>query len=179
MIMTGEARREKILSMLREAGGPISGTVLARNCQVSRQVIVQDIALLRAVHHEVTSTSRGYLLVEEEGSKSEAASELSCYRVYHVFHTDEQIGDELNTIVDNGGKVLDVFVEHEVYGSIRADLKIQCRRHVQDFLEEIRSGQSSPLKNLTFGTHYHTVEADSQETLDIIELELKKKGYLL
>jgi hypothetical protein len=176
--MTGEARREKILSMLREAGGPISGAALAKNAQVSRQVIVQDIALLRAAHHEITSTSRGYLLEEDDRNK-EAVSDSSRYRVYHVSHSDEQIEDELNTIVDNGGKVLDVFVEHEVYGSIRAELKVQCRRHVQDFLEEIRSGKSSPLKNLTFGTHYHTVEADSEETLDIIEKELKKKDYLL
>jgi hypothetical protein len=176
--MTGEERRVKILSMMRETGDPIPGAALAKGCQVSRQIIVQDIALLRAAKYQIVSTPRGYQLVEEAKSVA-AAANSGCYRVYHVSHTDEQIEDELNTIVDNGGRVLDVFVEHEIYGSIRAELKVQCRRHVQEFLEEIRSGKSSPLKNLTHGTHYHTVEGDSEETLDIIEQELKKKGYLL
>lgn len=177
--MTGVERRREIIKTMRELKEPVSGATLARKCKVSRQVIVQDIALLRAVHYDIVSTARGYQLVGEREQPEPLILEDGLRRVFHVSHTDDQIEDELNTIVDNGGKVLDVFVEHAVYGSIRADLKVSCRRHVQDFLGDIQSGKSSPLKNLTSGIHYHTVEGDSKETLDIIENELKKKGYLL
>lgn len=188
--MTGEERRNGLLNTIREADAPISGAALARKYQVSRQVIVQDMALLRAAHHEVYATPKGYVSFpvqidsvtdKKTVSKTHITTEAFVYcREYKVSHTDEQIEDELNTIVDMGGKVIDVIVKHEVYGTIRANLPIQCRRHVQEFVEEIKSGNSKPLKNLTpGGIHYHNVEADSEETLDYIESELKKKGYLL
>lgn len=178
--MTGEERRNEILNTIREAKKPISGAALAKRYQVSRQVIVQDIALLRAANHEVCSTPRGYQVVNahcSESAKQQKPVGAAC-RIFHVSHTDGQIEEELNTIVDMGGKVRDVFVNHEVYGSIRADLPIHCRRHVQEFMEGIRSGKSRPLKNLTSGVHYHTVEADNEDTLDLVEQELEKKGYL-
>ena len=187
--MTGEERRNALLNTIREADAPISGAALAKKYKVSRQVIVQDMALLRAVHHEVYATSKGYVSLhgqdsitqKKNTSQMNQITKTSVYRrEYKVSHTDEQIEDELNTIVDMGGKVIDVIIKHEVYGTIRADLPIQCRRHVQEFLEEIQSGNSKPLKNLTpGGIHYHNVEADSEETLDFIERELRKKGYLL
>lgn len=177
--MTGEERRREIIKTMRELKEPVSGATLARKYKVSRQVIVQDIALLRAMHYGVVSTARGYQLKDGDDRAQGRSKDDSFRRVFHVSHTDAQIEEELNTIVDNGGKVLDVFVEHAVYGPIRADLKVSCRRHVQDFLEDIQSGKSSPLKNLTSGIHFHTVAADSEETLDIIEGELKKRGYLL
>lgn len=178
--MTGEERRSDLLKTIGEAKTPISGAALARKYQVSRQVIVQDIALLRASHYEIDSTPRGYRLFAWP-PKTEAAvkTDEAATRVFHVSHTDDQIEDELNVIVDNGGRVRDVFVEHQVYGAIRGELSVKCRRHVQEFMESIRCGQSSPLKNLTSGIHYHTVEADNMETLDLIEQELKKKGYLI
>ena len=186
--MTGEERRNGLLNTILEADAPISGAALARKYQVSRQVIVQDMALLRAAHHEVYATPKGYVILQsrkddekkETSISQEQKQQGSFIREYRVAHTDEQIEDELNTIVDMGGKVLDVTIKHEVYGTIRADLPIHCRRHVQEFLEEIRSGKSKPLKNLTSGAiHYHNVEADSEETLDLIEQQLKKKGYMV
>lgn len=188
--MTGEERRNELLNTIKTSSAPISGTALARKYQVSRQVIVQDIALLRAAHHEVYSTPKGYMYMPAyaDGQNEEAESVQTkktskagvVSRVYRVSHTDDQIEDELNTIVDMGGNVLDVFVEHEVYGSIRADLPVHCRRHVQEFMEEIRTGKSKPLKNLSSGgIHYHTVEADSENTLDLIEKKLEEKGYLV
>lgn len=178
--MTGEERRSEIINTMRQTKTPISGSALARKFQVSRQVIVQDIALLRASNVEIDSTSRGYRLAETD-SKPEMRerTETAVRRVFQVCHTDEQIEDELNTIVDMGGKALDVFVDHNVYGAIRADLSIFCRRHVREFVENISAGTSVPLKNLTSGVHYHTVEADSEEILDLIEKELDKKGYLM
>ena len=178
--MTGEERRSDLLKTIGESTVPISGAALAAKYQVSRQVIVQDIALLRASHYEIDSTPRGYRLAAwPQAAVNAGKTDTQAIRVFHVSHTDSQIEDELNTIVDNGGSVRDVFVEHKVYGSIRGDLSIRCRRHVREFMESIRSGQSSPLKNLTSGVHYHTVEADSEVTLDLIEGELGKKGYLL
>lgn len=190
--MTGEERRKELLNTISESAAPISGAALAKKYQVSRQVIVQDMAILRAAHHEIYATPKGYVIlpfktdneaVEEQllhNSHKTAGKSPKVCREYRVVHTDEQIEDELNTIVDMGGRVVDVVIRHEVYGTIRADLPIHCRRHVQDFMEEIQSGKSKPLKNLTSGgIHYHNVEADSEETLDLIEQELIKKGYLL
>lgn len=166
--MTGEERRSKIIHSIQNAKAPISGTALAKQFHVSRQVIVQDIALLRAANYDIFSTTKGYLL----HTSSKAT------RVLTVTHTDEQIEDELNTIVDMGGCIADVFVEHRVYGDLRAALSISSRKQVQEFVEEIRSGRSLPLKNLTQGVHCHTLEADNEEILDMIEEELRKKGYL-
>lgn len=167
--MTGEERRSEILSSINKAKSPISGAALAKKYQVSRQVIVQDIALLRAANHNIYSTNRGYLIHAQQ----------TVIRKLWVSHTDEEMEDELDTIVDMGGKVIDVYVEHAVYGHLRAALDISSRREVGEFIEGIHTGKSQPLKNLTSGKHWHTVEAESEEVLDIIEKELKIKGYLL
>lgn len=167
--MTGQERRDAMIEMIRNSEKPVSGTALAKEFAVSRQVIVQDIALIRAAGYEVLSTHRGYLL----GRKGAVT------RIFKVSHTDEEIADELNLIVDLGGKVQDVQVNHKVYGRMKADLGIHSRKQVQDFVEEIRSGKSSPLKNITSNYHYHTVEADSEEVLDLIGEELNKRGYLV
>ena len=167
--MTGQERRDAMIEIVQNSEKPVSGTALAKQFAVSRQVIVQDIALIRAAGYEVLSTHRGYLL----GQKN------SVTRIFKVSHTDEEIADELNLIVDLGGKVLDVQINHKVYGRMKADLGIHSRKQVQDFIEEIRSGKSSPLKNITSNYHYHTVEADSEEVLDLIGKELNKRGYLV
>mgnify|MGYP004478368265 FL=1 len=167
--MTGQERRDAMIEIIQNSEKPVSGTALAKQFAVSRQVIVQDIALIRAAGYEVLSTHRGYLL----GQKN------SVTRIFKVSHTDEEIADELNLIVDLGGKVLDVQINHKVYGRMKADLGIHSRKQVQDFIEEIRSGKSSPLKNITSNYHYHTVEADSEEVLDLIGKELNKRGYLV
>ena len=167
--MTGQERRDVMIEIIQNSEKPLSGTALAKQFAVSRQVIVQDIALIRAAGYEVLSTHRGYLL----GQKGAVT------RIFKVSHTDEEIADELNLIVDLGGKVLDVQVNHKVYGRMKADLGIHSRKQVHDFIEEIRSGKSSPLKNITSNYHYHTVEADSEEVLDLIGEELNKRGYLV
>ena len=179
--MNAEKRRDNILKLLAESDSPLSGTDLAKCLAVSRQVIVQDIALLRAADYDIYSAARGYMLMpslSENKNKEVSKDTDAITRVFHVSHTDEQMEDELNTIVDMGGRVLDVYVEHAVYGAIRTALPIACRRHVQEFMSSIHSGKSTPLKNLTAGDHYHTVEADDEDTLDYIEEALKEKGYL-
>ena len=166
--MTGTQRREEIVNTIRSSMVPVSGKELAARFDVSRQVIVQDIALIRAAGYDIISTNRGYIL----NAPSQAE------RVFKVNHTDEQLEDELCSIVDLGGKIINVMVNHRVYGRMEAPLGITSRRKVKEFLEDIQSGKSSPLKNITSNYHYHQVEADSEETLDMIEDMLRQKGYI-
>lgn len=167
--MTGSDRRQEILKNIKESDRPVSGSKLAKDYDVSRQVIVQDIALLRASGYDIISTNRGYVL------EGQACAE----RVFKVRHTDEQLETELCTIVDLGGQVKNVMVNHKVYGHIEAELGITSRRKVKEFLADIESGKSTPLKNITSDYHYHTVTADSEETLGMIEEELRKLGFLV
>ncbi len=170
-MMGGKERRAKILELLSTSVDAISGTELAKILGVSRQVVVQDIALLRATDKNIISTTKGYMLYVAETSKAK--------RCFLVKHTTAQIGDELCTIVDNGGKVLDVIVMHDIYGQIQADLNIKTRQDVYDFVEKVTERKTVPLKELTDGIHLHTVEADSEVILDRIEQELNKKKYLV
>jgi transcriptional regulator of NAD metabolism len=169
--MTGEERRKKIIEILQKSDEPVSGAELAKTLNVSRQVIVQDVALLRAVNRNIISTTRGYVLYYQEVQKAN--------RCFSVRHTDDEIEDELCIIVDNGGKVLDVIVMHDIYGEISTGLIIKNRKDVYDFVEKLKAHRTTPLKELTGGAHLHTVEADSEGTLDTIEKKLREKGYLV
>ena len=167
--MSAESRRETIIGLLSTAGVPVSGTELSRQCAVSRQIIVQDISWLRAAGYQILSTTKGYLLQNKP----------ACAREYRVQHSDAQIEDELNTIVDLGGTVQDVSIHHDVYGNLRAPLYASSRRQVQEFIQSLQSRQVHPLKNLPADIHSHTEQADSEQTLDLIGKALKEKGYLL
>ena len=161
-MMTGSERRTAIINQIKNSTVPVSGKALAAQYAVSRQVIVQDIALIRAAGHEIISTNRGYLLNED----------ASVQRTFKV-------KEELYSIVDLGGSVKNVMVNHRVYGHMEAELNITSRRKAAEFLDDIKTGKSSPLKNITSDYHYHVVEADSEETLDMIEAALREKGFLL
>lgn len=167
--MTGSDRREDIIRQIQKSEIPLSGTKLASMYHVSRQVIVQDIALIRAEGYDIISTNRGYIL--------NMAKSVS--RVFKVQHTDEQLEEELCAIVDLGGMIKNVMVNHRVYGHIEAELNIDSRRKVAEFMKDIHNGKSSPLKNITSNYHYHKVTADKEETLDMIESMLKEKNYLI
>ena len=167
--MSANHRREAIIQILRTAGVPVSGTALSQECEVSRQIIVQDISWLRAAGHQILSTTKGYLL----------QSSPSCSCVLKVQHTDEQIEDELNTIVDLGGTVVDVSVYHDVYGYLKAPLYVASRHQVQEFLDSLKKRKANPLKNLTANVHCHTIEAETNAILQMIEQALKSKGYLI
>ena len=166
--MNAVERREEIIRLITNSAEPISGSALSKKLDVSRQVIVQDIALLKASGYDILSTNKGYVISDD----------AACTRVFKVHHTNEQTEDELNTIVDIGGCVVDVFVWHRVYGRIEAKLNISSRRGVQQCIEGLVSGKSTALMNITSGYHYHTVKADSEETLDLIEKALEEKDYL-
>ncbi len=170
--MEGKHRREKLIVLLQQAEAPVSGTDLAKKLGVSRQIIVQDIALLRAVDKNILSTNKGYILHVPE-QKNDGVK-----RSFAVNHTNAQMQDELYTIVDYGGKVLDVVVEHDIYGQIIVDLILCNRLDVDEFVERIEQSNNRPLNVLTDGEHWHTVEAASEKVLDKIEEKLRDKGYL-
>ena len=169
MRISGDERRNKIMEILLHSKSPVSGNELSQTLGVSRQVIVTDIALLRSQRPDIIATNNGYVLI----------SASSTSRIFKVNHSDEDTEDELNCISDLGGTVVDVYVEHKIYGTISAPLNISSRRDVQNFLQDLKSGVSTPLKNLTHGYHYHTVQAKSEQILDEIEQTLKDRGYLI
>ena len=127
--MDGKERRQKLITLMEESDGPISGEKLAGLLGVSRQVIVQDMALLRAQRMQILSTYKGYFL--------DAAVKEQYVRIFRVHHDTEHTLDELQLIVDYGGKVQDVFVEHPLYGQIRADLMIANRMEAKQFVEQM------------------------------------------
>ena len=166
--MSGKDRRERILQILEKSKTAVPGNLLAAQLQVSRQVIVQDIALLRANGTEILSTTLGYMLSEKN----------HCSRVFKVRHSDEKVEEELSLIVDHGGIIQDVFIYHKVYGVVRADMNIRSRLDVYNFMTDLESGNSSLLKNITADYHYHTVKAESEKILDMIQEKLQERGFL-
>ncbi len=165
--MKAEERRREIANLLMAEGKAVSGSALAERFGVSRQIIVGDISILKASGYEILSTHSGYVI----------NSSPLCERVFKVKHTTNETEDELNTIVDMGGTVVDVFVWHKVYGKVTAPLNIFSRMHVAQFIEGVRSGKSSELMNITGGYHYHTIRAESESILDRIGAALEEKGY--
>ena len=170
--MNTSERRKEILKTLRSSDFPVAARELAAKFGVSRQVIVQDIALLRAGSAEIFATPKGYILYTQGPAKKYRRS-------YMVNHTKEQIVDELSLIVDNGGKVLNVIVAHDVYGQIQADLILENRQDILAFYERMGSSKAGPLLQLSNGIHIHTVEAASERILDNIERDLRERGYLV
>lgn len=166
--MGGSERRSLIVETLRASERPLSGAELGRACGVSRQVVVNDVALLRSQGHRVVSTNRGYVLLEDRRPR----------RLFKCRHTPEQCADEMNLIVDLGGCIEDVFVNHRVYGKVSSPLNVRSRRDVARFAEEIRTGKSSPLSQITSGYHFHHVTAEREEDLNAIEAALAEHGFL-
>lgn len=171
--MTGEERRLRMLNLLKDQQVPLSGAALANHFHVSRQVIVQDIALMRAENHSILSTNKGYLYRNQNAKTSQPL------RVFCVRHDTNQVLDEFATVIELGGKILDVAVEHELYGQIRVDLMIESQQDAQEFYGKLLSCRDNPLKALTDDCHYHTVCAPSEKLLDLIEQALQEKGYLV
>jgi len=162
-------RRHALLAMLQEAKEPISGGQLAERLGVSRQVIVQDVALLRAEGQAVDATTRGYRL---------AAAPLGVRDAFKVRHGPEQTETELLTLVDLGITVQDVIVEHPLYGELRGGLELRSRRDVAQYLARMRQDGGQLLSVLTGGVHVHTVEAADAATLALGRQALARLGIL-
>ncbi len=170
-----EARRQALLALLRQADGPVPGSRLAERLGVSRQIIVQDVTVLRAAGAPVLATPRGYLLTEPSRSDPRWA----CRRVLAVNHGPDDIETELDAVCDLGGRVVDVIVEHPIYGELRGLVMTASRADVDEFVESLRASGAAPLLALTGGPHLHTVEAASEARLDAIAQRLRELGFLM
>lgn len=170
--MDAKERRVKLIEKLEGSEGPLTGTWLAKEFGVSRQVIVGDFAILRAAGTAVYATPQGYVLPTVESSKTMRVK-LACK------HERDNLEQELAIIIDNGGKVLDVIVEHPVYGELTANLMLVSRRDLTEFLRKLDGSHAEQLASITGGVHVHTVEVPDYETLSRIKDELRIKGILL
>ncbi len=170
--MMTEERRQAVLHRLQEEKRALTGSDLARTFHVSRQIIVGDISILRAEGHPILATPRGYLLPREDEQEGLRAA-LVCR------HGADGMEAELNAIVDNGGNVLDVVVEHPVYGTLRGDLFLRSRRDVRAFVEKMRTVQAAPLSAVTGGVHVHTIQVPDLGALEAIRRDLRALGILV
>ena len=167
----GASRRRRLMAWMRTQKGPVPGSALARHFKVSRQCLVQDIAILRAAGEEILSAPQGYRLPKAQTAEHRAI--LACK------HSPERTEEELQLLVDHGVRVLDVMVEHPLYGELRGALMIESRADVQDFIEKWRGNKATLLSSLTGGVHLHTVEAHKPEMIERAKAQLQERGILL
>ena len=165
------ARRAAIAEILSSAQGPVSATALARRLAVSRQIIVGDVALLRAAGADIAATPRGYLM--GTAARDGVERQVACV------HVPEDMGRELTAIVDAGGEVVDVVVEHPVYGQLTGELRVRSRYDVEQFLRRVEEHGARPLSDLTGGIHLHTIRCPDREVLRRVLAALDREGLLL
>ena len=168
--MTAAQRREAILQYLHQTDMPLSAATLAKRCSVSRQIIVGDIALLRAGGAEIRSTPRGYLIDRDWGG---------FVRAVVCLHTAGDMERELDLIVDNGCTVLDVAVEHPVYGQLTGQLQLSSRHDVDEFIAKVTAGSAKPLSVLTGGVHLHTLRCPDETAFLRVRDALDHAGFLV
>jgi transcriptional regulator of NAD metabolism len=168
---SGSDRRRRIVEWMRAHSAPVRGGEIARRFRVSRQCVVQDMAILRAGGREIVATPRGYQLPGLPVRPHRAI--LACR------HKPERTQEELHILVDNGVKILDVVVEHPVYGELRGSLMLESRADVDDFLRQVSASRAVLLSTLTAGVHLHTVEASRSAMISRAKKQLREKGFLL
>jgi len=167
--MDGEQRRQAIVQMLEKAQNPVSAAALARRYSVSRQVVVGDIALLRAAGANIAATPRGYVIPHQEEG---------VVRTVACVHTGPAMARELEIMVDNGCRVLDVVVEHPIYGQLVGQLQLSSRYDVREFIRKVEAGRAKPLSDLTGGIHLHTLRCPDEEAYRRVLEELDTAGFL-
>ncbi len=160
-------RKAAIIEAIRISETPVSASALARKLHVSRQIIVGDIALIRASGTQIIATPRGYVW-----ERSNAGSE----RKIAVLHAPQQMREELYTIVDQGAEVVDVIVEHPTYGQLVGQLQLSSRYDVDQFIDRMQGNE--PLSQLTHGVHLHTIRCRDAAVFERVENALRKKGLL-
>ena len=168
--MDAQERRQAIARRLERARSPVSATALAREFSVSRQIIVGDVAILRAGGQGITATPRGYMV-------QNAPSGL--VRQIAVKHDGQAMEAELNAMVDQGCTVLDVIVEHPIYGQLTGPLQLASRYDVAQFLARCSQPDARPLSELTEGIHLHTLSCPDEAAFDRVRQELRRLGILL
>ena len=192
MATKSEARRASLLDALRSANAPVSGGQLVNTLSVSRQIIVQDIALLREAGANIVATTKGYVLADTAQTSTQSTTQTTTQnaakqpamrldepaRTFKLHHEVEQTREELQTIIALGGRVHNVSISHRAYGRITAPLEIADQADIERFINDIESGKSSPLSTATSGYHYHLVSAPSNEALEVIGRALADRGFL-
>lgn len=169
--MNSNERREKLLHILKTSNKPVKGVDLAKELNVTRQIVVKDIALLRASGIDILATSTGYIIYTIKNQEFE----IKCKN--HI--NDDQLLLELQTIVDLGGKVKDVIVDHPIYGTIKAELNLSSNRDLKTFMENSKKNGFKQLSSLTQDYHVHTIEVPDEKTLEEIKKELKEVNILV
>ncbi|AVI41809.1 MULTISPECIES: transcription repressor NadR [Bacillus] len=172
--LIGEERRNAILEWLKETDTPLTGSFLAKKAAVSRQVIVQDISLLKAKNEPIIATSQGYVYMA-----SQHAPEREIEQIIACKHDPVRTEEELTLIVDFGVTVKDVMIEHPVYGELTASIRVSTRKQVADFVHHISNTGASYLSELTDGVHLHTLTSYSQKQLDQAIQALDDAGFLI
>jgi hypothetical protein len=167
----GEQRRRRIVEWIRSRKGPVQGGDIATHFHVSRQCVVQDVAILRASGTDILATPQGYRLPE---SASQAVRAILACR-----HDPQRTEEELQILVDHGVHILDVIVEHPLYGELRGPLMIRSRVDLLDFLKTVKSTKAMLLLSLTGGVHLHTVEAAREDLIERAKVQLRARGFLL
>jgi len=170
--MDATMRREKIFAIINQYNAPVSASALAKQLGVSRQVIVGDIAILRAQGHEIIATARGYM-VPEFRNPNQYVGKMACR------HNAENTKEELYVIVDLGATVVNVIVEHEVYGEITGQLNIKTREDVDIFVDQVKSSEAKLLSVLTLGVHLHTIACRNKAHFDQVYHALDSAGFLV
>ncbi|MGA9936638.1 MAG: transcription repressor NadR [Candidatus Acidiferrales bacterium] len=168
---SANSRRRQIVAWLRERGGPVPGGEIAKHFHVSRQCLVQDVAILRASGEDILATPTGYRLPSESNRAHRAI--LACK------HPPERTEEELQILLDHGVRILDVIVEHPIYGELKGSLMLESRADLQDFLAHVRASHAALLSSLTGGVHLHTVEASRAEMISRAKAQLRARGFLL
>ena len=171
--MDANTRRSKILEAITISDTRITGNELSVMLNVTRQVIVQDIAILRAGGVPIVATPSGYMMIDPN-IKTRPVKVFFCHH-----ETVDQAEEELMLIVENGGIIRDVIIEHPVYGEITGNLMLHSPEAVKNLIERLRRKDSQMLSSTTDGRHMHTVEASSEEVLVIIENKMRKAGILV
>ncbi|WLR44290.1 transcription repressor NadR [Bacillus carboniphilus] len=171
----GEERREFILDWLKNSHHPVIGRMIAERTNVSRQVIVGDISLLKAKGAPIIATSQGYLYQHHQLNGTTQCFE----RLIVAKHKPIDVQNELFMIVDHGVTVKDVIIEHPVYGDLTASIMVSNRQEVKEFIHKINRTKASYLSELTDGVHMHTLVADSKEKLESAFKELQAAKFLL
>lgn len=168
-IMNSEKRKKIIVKELENSKSPITASTLASICNVSRQIIVGDVALLRASGCRIKATARGYLLQPDYG-------EYGYVGIIACKHDESGLKDELYTIVDFGGTAIDVKVEHSLYGELSAELNLSSRYDVDKFIYNLTKKDTKPLSSLSGGIHLHSIGCPSREIFDMISGKLDELG---
>lgn len=169
-MMNTEERRSAMIGLLQKETRPVSATTLAKKFEVSRQSVVGDIALLRASGYPILSTARGYILEKEESGICEV---LFCK------HPIEDTEKELKLIIDYGGEVRNTMIDHPVYGTITAELKLKDRYEIEEFMRKQKEYNGAYMSQITNGYHAHMIHCRSYEVLDRIKKVLKEEGILI